>query len=336
MCRGGIMRAIITGGAGFIGSNLISKIVSSNEFNKIIVLDNLSTGNLLNLKEYKDDIDFMQIDISVSGEWQNIIQPNDVIFHLAALADIIPSVKYPEKYFSANVTGTFNLLEACREKQIRKLIYSASSSCYGIPDEYPTSELAPIKPQYPYALTKRLGEELVIHYAKVYKIPANSLRFFNVYGPNSRTTGTYGAMFGVFMAQLHANKPMTVVGDGTQTRDFTHVNDVCDAIIAAKNIGTDGEIYNIGSSKTVSVNYITQLLGGEVVHIPKRPGEPDCTFADISKFTMQTGWRPKISIESGIKDLIKRKSYWENAPVWDPSSIEKATEDWFKYLNIDN
>ena len=150
----------------------------------------------------------------------------DWVFHLAGLVDIVPSIEMPEQYFSANVTGTFNVLECAKANGIKRVIYAASSSSYGIPDVYPTDESSPIKPQYPYALTKYMGEELVLHWSQVYGLPAISLRLFNVYGTRSRTSGTYGAVFGVFLAQKLAGKPLTIVGDGSQTRDFTYVTEI--------------------------------------------------------------------------------------------------------------
>ena len=229
----------------------------------------------------------------------------DRVFHLAALADIVPSIENPDKYYQSNVNGTFNVLEACRKHNVKKIVYSASSSCYGIPDEFPTKETAEIRTQYPYALTKYLGEQLVMHWCQVYNLPAVSLRFFNVYGPRSRTSGTYGAVFGVFLAQKLAGKPFTVVGDGTQTRDFTFVKDVVDAIIAAAKSDVSGEIINIGSDNTYSVNHLVGLLDGEVVHIPKRPREPDCTWADISKAKKLLNWQPKVSLEEGVGILLE-------------------------------
>ena len=254
------------------------------------------------------------------------------VFHLAALADIVPSIQQPVEYFQANVDGTFNVIEAARQAGVRRFIYAASSSCYGIPDVYPTPEDAPKSPQYPYAATKMIGEELVMHWAQVYGLPALSLRMFNVYGPRSRTSGTYGAVFGVFLAQKLAGKPFTVVGDGTQTRDFTFVTDVVRAFIMAAQSNIAGEILNIGSGNTYSVNRLVELLGGEVTYIPKRPGEPDCTFADIGKIARLLGWRPQISLEEGISDLKRNIDYWREAPVWTPESIGDATQDWFKYL----
>ena len=249
------------------------------------------------------------------------------------MADIVPSIQQPEAYFRANVDGTFNVLQAAKATEVKRFIYIASSSCYGIPDKYTTPENAEIRPQYPYALAKRMGEELVMHWAQVYNFPALSLRFFNVYGPRSRTSGTYGAVFGVFLGQKLAGKPYTVVGDGKQTRDFTYVTDIAQAIIVSAKSDRVGQIYNVGSGATVSVNRLVELLGGDKVHIPKRPGEPDSTFADISKIRSELGWEPQVSIEEGIAEIQKNIDYWRDAPVWTPDSIAEATEDWFRYLS---
>jgi UDP-glucose 4-epimerase len=324
------MKVIVTGGAGFIGSHLVDLLIS-NRFD-IIVLDNFSTGRRANLDHVKDKIELVECDLSIKGEWVKYFKDVDWVFHLAALADIVPSIQKPEAYFNANVNGTFNVIQACKHANIKRVVYAASSSCYGIPDNFPTSETSAIKPQYPYALTKRIGEELVMHWAQVYKLPAISCRFFNVYGTRSRTSGTYGAVFGVFLAQKLANKPMTIVGDGNQTRDFTYVTDVANALLSAAKSNITEEIYNIGSGNTVSINKLVELLGGEKTYIPKRPGEPDCTYADISKIKSELNWSPKISIEDGVKLVLENIEYWRSAPVWTPETIANETEDWFKYL----
>ena len=222
--------------------------------------------------------------------------------------------------------------ECAKDAGIKKLVYAASSSCYGIPDEYPTKESAEIRPQYPYALTKRLGEETVLHWGQVYGLPVVTLRLFNVYGTRSRTSGTYGAVFGVFLAQKLAGKPFTVVGDGNQTRDFTYVTDIADAFYTAAMSDVVQDTFNVGSGGTYSVNRLCELLGGEITHIPKRPGEPDCTFADTSKIEDKLGWKAKITFEEGVQKVLDNIDYWKEAPVWTPNSIEAATEDWFKYL----
>lgn len=328
------MKVIITGGAGFIGSHVAEQCVQAGY--EVVVLDNLSTGRLENLEKFAEGIRFVECDLSEHGGWEKEFLDANWVIHLAALADIVPSIQRPEDYFRSNVTGTFNVLEAARKCQIDKLIYSASSSCYGIASNYPTPESADIKAEYPYALTKRLGEELVMHWNLVYGLPSISLRFFNVYGTRSRTSGTYGAMFGVFLAQKLAKKPFTVVGDGEQTRDFTYVTDVADAVTSACKSSRVGEIYNVGSGRSVSVIEITGMLGGDVVHIPKRPGEPDCTFADISKISAELGWAPKIPIEDGVKEVLRNIDYWREAKVWTPETIADATKDWFSQLSIKN
>ena len=323
-------RVLVTGGAGFIGSHLVDKLLEQGY--DVTVLDNFGTGRPQNLAHVADKIELIECDISKSGKWQNFFKSIDWVFHLAALADIVPSLEKPDDYYHSNVNATFNVLEACKKHNVKKFVYSASSSCYGIPDEYPTKETAEIRPQYPYALTKYLGEQLIMHWCQVYQLPAVSLRFFNVYGPRSRTSGTYGAVFGVFLAQKLAGKPFTIVGDGTQTRDFTFVSDVVEAIMRAAESDISGEIINIGSGNTYSVNRLVELLGGDVVHIPKRPGEPDCTWADITKAKKLLNWRPKVSLEEGVGILLDNIDYWREAPVWDKESIAVATEKWFKYL----
>ena len=326
--------AVVTGGAGFIGSHLVDALLAENI--KVRIIDNYSTGRPENLTHVSGKVDVVEADIASGGSWQKSIQDADWVFHLGALADIVPSIQRPEEYFQANVNGTFNVLEAAKHAEVKRFVYAASSSCYGIPDVYPTSELAEIRPQYPYALTKRLGEELVMHWAQVYQLPAVALRLFNVYGTRSRTSGTYGAVFGVFLAQKLANKPFTVVGDGTQTRDFTYVTDVANAFLTAAQSSRCGEIYNVGSGQTISVNRLAELLAGEVTYIPKRPGEPDCTFADIVKICRELNWQPKVSIEKGVEKVLANIDYWKSAPVWTPTTIATATQDWFKYLGNDD
>ena len=325
------MKHIITGGAGFIGSHLVEELIKKRQ--RVIVLDNLSTGRIDNIKPFLKKIKFIRCDIAKKGKWINEFKGECYIYHLAALADIVPSMQNPEKYYNSNVTGTLNILEACRKAKVKKFLYSASSSCYGIPKTYPTKENEKINPMYPYALTKKLGEDLIVHWSKVYKIPFVSLRLFNVYGTRSRTSGTYGAMFGVFLAQKIANKPFTVVGSGNQTRDFTYVSDITSAFLKASRSKIKNEIFNVGSGQTVSVNKIINILGGEKVFIKKRPGEPDCTFANINKIKKKLKWSPKIKIEEGMKLLIKDIDYWKKAPVWTPKTINKATSLWFKYLS---
>ena len=326
------MVSLVTGGCGFIGSHIVDRLLA--EGSEVRVIDNCTTGRLSNLDHQKgnSNLTVYQLDIRDKAGIGHVFQGADYVFHMAALADIVPSIQQPWEYYSSNVLGTYNVVECARENGVKKLVYAASSSCYGIPDEYPTKETAEIRPQYPYALTKRLGEETVLHWGQVYGLPVITLRLFNVYGTRSRTSGTYGAVFGVFLAQKLAGKPFTVVGTGEQTRDFTYVTDVADAFYTASQSDIVNETFNVGSGGTYSVNRLCGLLGGDVVHIPKRPGEPDCTFADTTKIENALGWKAKVTFEDGVQKILENIDYWREAPVWTPDTIGTATEDWFKYL----
>ena len=324
------MKIIITGGAGFIGSHLAEFLIKKKH--NIVIIDNLSTGRKENINKFLKNIKFVRADISKKGNWEKNFKGAKIIFHLAALADIVPSIQNPSKYFDANVLGTQNVMLASLKYKIKKVIYSASSSCYGIPKKFPTDEKSNINLQYPYALTKRLGEEILIHYGKIYNIKTTSLRLFNVYGTKSRTSGTYGAMFGVFLAQKLKNKPLTIVGDGSQKRDFTYISDVVNAFYKCMNYKGNINIFNIGTGKPISVNKIAKILKSKKIYIPKRPGEPDQTNSNSKKANKFLKWKPVVSIEKGISLVLKNINYWKNAPVWTPNKIKIATADWFKYL----
>jgi UDP-glucose 4-epimerase len=324
------MKIILTGGAGFIGSHLAEFLIDKGH--KIVVIDNLSTGRLSNIKKFKNKIIFVRADISKLGKWTGYFKKAKIVFHLAALADIVPSIQNPKKYFDSNVVGTENVVSTCIKYKVQKIIYSASSSCYGIPKNYPTPETETIKPQYPYALTKNLGEQILMHYAKVYGIQVISLRLFNVYGTRSRTSGTYGAMFGVFLAQKLRNKPLTVVGDGKQKRDFTYISDVIEAFYKTIKIKKNFQVFNLGTGKPTSVNQIVRLLDCKSINLPKRPGEPEITSANINKIKKELHWKPKVTIKQGVKSILNEINYWNRAPVWTPNKIKIATKDWFKYL----
>ena len=327
---------LVTVGAGFIGSHLVDRLLAQGR--SVRVIDNFVVGRRANLKQHSGNSRLIVIDgdVTDAAALQEATLGVERVFHLAARADIVPSIQEPEAYFRSNVDGTFCVLEAARRHDVRRLVYVASSSCYGIPEHYPTAETEPADARYPYALTKYLGEQLVLHWAKVYRLPAVSVRFFNVYGPRARTSGTYGAVFGVFLAQILAGEPLTIVGDGEQTRDFTFVSDVVDALIAVAESDKIGEIYNVGSGRPVSVNELVRLLGSPpTVRIPKRPGEPDCTWADISKIKRDLDWQPKVCFADGVKVMRENIDYWRDAPVWTVSRIAEATSDWFRFLDND-
>ena len=323
---------IVTGGSGFIGSHLVERLLADGH--TVRVLDNFSTGRLDNLSRVRNNtcLTIHEVDVADSEAIQELFAGVDWVFHLAALADIVPSIEHPLHYHRTNVDGTVAVVEAARKSGVSRFVYVASSSCYGIPDSYPTAETDIIKPEYPYALTKYLGEQIVLHWYKVYGLPAISLRLFNVYGPRSRTSGTYGAVFGIFLAQKLAGNPFTVVGDGNQTRDFTFVTDVVDALMCAAQSQQVGEVFNVGSGTSHSVNELVELLQGEVVYIPKRPSEPDVTLADTTKIRSQLQWNPTVSFEQGVQIMLDNIDYWRNAPVWDAKSIAQATKEWFSHL----
>jgi len=329
------LHAVVTGGCGFIGSHVTERLLA--ERFRVTAIDNLSTGRIENLAGVAAHpaLSVHDADIRDAAAIAPLFDGADYVFHIAALADIVPSIQQPDAYFTTNVDGTYNVVQAARNAGAKRLVYAASSSCYGIPDTFPTPENAEMRPQYPYALSKMLGEQIVMHWNLVYGVPSVSLRFFNVYGPRARTTGTYGAVFGVFLAQRLAGKPYTVVGDGEQTRDFTYVTDVADAVVRAAQSDLRGEIMNVGSGGTYSINSLVAQLGGEITYVPKRPGEPDCTFADVTKISRELGWAATVPFETGVTRMLEHINDWSGAPVWDPASIEEATRDWFRLLQKD-
>lgn len=325
--------AIVTGGAGFIGSHTVDLLV--DEGYVVRVIDNMSGGRESNLSQHSSNPDVVVVrrDIRALAPNDSVFKDASILIHYAGIGDIVPSIDKPIDYMSTNVLGTVHALEGARHAQIKRFVYAASSSCYGLADESPTTENAGIAPQYPYALSKFQGEQAVFHWRKVYKLPVNSIRIFNAYGLRSRTTGAYGAVFGVFLKQKLAGKPLTVVGDGTQTRDFVYVTDVARAFYLAATHSVEGEVFNLGSNNPQSVNRLVELLGpSEVVRLPKRPGEPDCTWADTTKISKTLGWKPLVSFEEGVSKMVARIQDWKDAPLWDPLSINEATKGWFEHL----
>ena len=297
-------RSVVTGGAGFIGSNLVDHLVRIDH--KVIVLDNFVSGKKANLAHHKKkDVKIIMVDISKSKNLDKYFKKVDYVFHLAGLAEIIPSIKNPKKYFNTNVLGTLKVVEAAKRVGVKKLIYAASSSCYGSPKNLPTSEKEKIDIKHPYGLTKFLGEQLVLKYATNFNMPNISFRFFNVYGPRLNMSGQYSAVFGNFLKQKKNNKPLTIVGDGKQTRDFIHVDDLTNAFIKVAKSRLVNKIYNLGSGKEISINKIANLFGGKKTFIPKRPREPKRSLANISKIKKDINWKPTITIQEGIKRLLK-------------------------------
>ena len=321
--------ALVTGGAGFIGSHMVDFLLSKNYI--VRVIDNLSGGRIQNLKKHKNLI-FIKKDILDIKKNDKSFKNVKFVFHFAGSGDIVPSIENPTHYTSTNILGTAKVLEASSYAKVKKFIYAASSSCYGLA-QTPTDENHPISTLYPYALTKYLGEQTALHWCKVYKLPVISIRIFNAYGPRVRTTGLYGAVFGVFLKQKLKNKALTIVGSGNQKRDFLYITDVTKAFYAAAVSRKVGEIYNLGASKPQTVNQLAKIISDKITYIPKRPGEPFCTWANINKIKSHLKWKPRVNFEEGVKEMIKNIDHWKKAPLWNKKSIKKATKDWFKYLS---
>ena len=323
--------AVVTGGAGFIGSHMVDHLLDRGY--RVRVIDNLRGGRLTNLAQHRGnpDLAFEETDIRKLQPDNALFAGATYVFHFAGIGDIVPSIEQPIEYMDTNVQGTVRVLECARHAAVRKFVYAASSSCYGIA-AVPTTEEHPVAPQYPYAMSKYQGEQAVFHWHRVYRLPVNAIRIFNAYGTRVRTTGAYGAVFGVFFKQKLAGKPFTVVGDGTQKRDFLYVTDVAAAFLLAAETNKSGEIWNLGAGNPQSVNRLVELIGGKVVYIPKRPGEPDVTWADISKIKRDLGWQPRIGFGEGVAAMMLEIENWRDAPLWDPDSIKQATRTWFEAL----
>ena len=311
--------ALVTGGAGFIGSHLVDRLLADGH--RVTVIDDFSNGTRSNLDEAARQ---GRLNVEEANVWDfDEIAPHfegvDWVFHLAARADIVPSIVDPMVYHRSNVDGTLSVLEAARGASVKRFLYIASSTCYGLPDSYPTPETAPARPMFPYALTKYVAEQYVLHWHRTYGLPVVSIRLFNVFGTRHRTTGTYGAVFGVFLAQKLAGEPYTVVGDGTQTRDFTYVSDTCQGLIATMCSDIpNGEAVNIGSGQVYSVQDLVATVAGimdkpnyRIEIDPARLRKLDINVfeCDYGKLHQATGWRPTIEMRDGLRMTID----WFNA-----------------------
>lgn len=323
--------AVITGGAGFIGSHMVDLLLKKNFI--VNVFDNLTGGRINNIKKHlkNKNFNFENIDICKLKPNHRFFFKCDYIFHFAGIGDIVPSIEQPTKYIETNVLGTVKVLEAAKKVRVKKFVYAASSSCYGLA-KTPTTESHGINPLYPYAVSKYQGEMLCFHWHNLYKLPVNSIRIFNAYGPRVRTTGAYGAVFGVFFKQKLENKPFTIVGDGNQKRDFTFVTDVVDAFYKSAISKVSGQVFNLGTGEPKSINNLVKILGGKKIYIPKRPGEPNITCANPKKIKKILNWKPKVKFENGVSIMLKDINNWKSAPLWNQLSIKKATKSWFSYM----
>ena len=323
--------SVITGGAGFIGSYVAELLIEKNH--KVYIIDDLSGGKLKNLNNIinNKNLFFIKKKIETLKNNDFKISKADYIFHFAGKGDIVPSIDSPEKYINTNVNGTVNILQLARYFKVKKFIYAASSSCYGL-TKYRTNEKYPINCKHPYALSKYLGEQAVVHWSNVFKIPFISIRIFNAFGVRQKTSGNYGSVIGVFFKQKLMGKPLTIVGSGRQKRDYLYVTDVANAFYLAAISKQKNQIFNLGSDNPISINYLAKKISNSYIKIPNRPGEPKITWANTSKIKKFFNWQPSISFDQGIQIMIERIDEWRDAPLWNKKSIKDATKNWYKHL----
>ncbi len=293
-------KVVVTGGAGFIGSHLVDALIE--EGYDVHVIDNLVNGKKENVNAKAK---FHKKDITDLKALQSVFKKADYVFHLAALPRVQFSIKYPIESHNANVNGTLNVLIAAHKAQVKKVIYSASSSAYGDQKTMPLVETMLPMPKSPYGLQKQIGESYCRVWSEVYGLPTVCLRYFNVYGPRNSADGAYALVISKFIEQMRKNKALTITGTGKQTRDFTHVRDIVAAnILAMKSAKVGkGEVVNIGAGNNVSINEIARMIGGTIEYIPARL-EPQNTLANNSLARKLLGWKPQVSIEKGIKELL--------------------------------
>ena len=298
------MRCLVTGGAGFIGSNLIERLVKDGH--DVVSIDNYSSGKRSN---EQDGCTYISADVQEMEFWGGRLEKMDkipeVVFHLAAKARVQPSIENPIEFHNANVNGTLALLNMCRIYGVKRFVFSSSSSVYGDAEQVPTTEECKLNPMSPYALHKLIGEQYCKLYSELYDIETVCLRYFNVYGERQPTEGAYCLVMGVFAQQLLNRQAMTINGDGEQRRDFTYVGDVVDANIKAGFNVTipifkcEGDVFNIGNGDNRSVNQIADLLGGDRGNV-NPVIEPKETLADNSKAYRVLGWKPTSTLEDWI------------------------------------
>jgi len=308
------VKALVTGGAGFIGSNLVDRLIADGH--EVTVIDNESADSNEQFywnpqaRNYKYDVrDYVMV--------RRLYEGQDAVFHLAADARIQPSIEDPLKAVENNVIGTATALECARVCGVKRFIYSSTSAAYGLKNTPPMVESMSTDCLNPYSVSKVAGEELCKMYARLYGMETVTFRYFNVYGERQPLRGQYAPVIGIFLRQRAAGEPMTIVGDGTQRRDFTYVGDVVDANIKAATLTAPqwivennimhrvwewGQVYNIGTGRNYSINEIAELMGGETANIPPRPAESKLSLANASKAQNEIGWTPKVRLEDWITE----------------------------------
>lgn len=329
-----MIKVFITGVAGQLGSQLAEDCLKKGWL--VVGFDNLSTGSTDNLNLFT----IKHSDFTLVTNHNNIpFLKYDYVFHCAALANIVDSIKEPFNYYINNVSLTMNFLEFFRAIGCKKFIYCASSSCYGDSPPLPTDENAPIDCKYPYALSKYMGEELVLHYGEIYNMPVISFRIFNIYSPYIKSGKGYGSVIKTFARSyleiFKDKKPLIMIGSGMQNRDFLHVKDCSRALIMGAESDIKNEVFNLGANEPHSINYLIKLMFGDDyprTSMEPRPGEPNTTWADTEKIQEALGWKPEISFEQGIAEVIENIENYRGFPYFDEVGYKKVHEEWNKYI----
>jgi UDP-glucose 4-epimerase len=299
-------KVLVTGGAGFIGSNLVKNLV--NEGNEVIVLDNFMSGFRTNLDLFTS-VRIVEGDVRDAELVNEVMKGIEVVFHLAASVGNKRSIDFPLDDAQINVIGTLNVLEAARKAGVRKIVTSSSAGVFGELKTMPIKEDHPIEPDTPYGCTKLCEEKLCLSYAKLYDIEAVCLRYFNVYGPNQRFDA-YGNVIPIFVYKMLHCEPITIYGDGEQTRDFVHVDDIVQANIKAANSKGVNGAFNIASGKRITINNLVKLItknykdSVNVEYTNVRPGDVLHSLADISLAQKQIGYKPTVDIEQAINEYV--------------------------------
>jgi nucleoside-diphosphate-sugar epimerase len=291
---------LVTGGAGFIGSHMAEFLLALGH--QVRVLDNLSQGR----REWVPEAaEFLEGEIAVAAVCRRAVEGVDGVFHMAAMSKVAPSIERIEFCTEQNVLGTQNLLVACRQAKIRKLVYSGSSTCYGLQAPPHHEDLLP-HCLNPYALSKYVGEQYCGLFTRLYGLPTVSLRYFNVYGPRQPREGAYALVMGIFLDQFKKGEPLTIHGDGSQRRDFVHVRDVVRANWQAYQSAVQDTVLNVGTGTNISIKELADMISKNQIFQPRRRGDADVTLADISRIKALTGWQPQVRFADGLAELMEQ------------------------------
>ena len=294
-------KCLVTGGAGFIGSNLVDELIKRG--NEVIIIDNLSNGKKENINPRAE---FNKLDVRNLEEIKPLFNKVDYVFHLAALTNIQFSIENPSESHDVNLNGTVNVLLAARDAGVKKVVYSASSSAYGLQDKLPWQENMMPKVLSPYSVQKYVGELYCRSFSLVYNLPTVCLRYFNIYGKRQNLDGAYAPVMGIFVKQRLTGQPMVIFGDGEQSRDFTNVKDAVRANILAAESGkvAKGEVINIGRGKEYSVNELAKMIGGPIINKPPRL-EVKASLADNTLAKELLGWEPTVNLPEWLEEYKK-------------------------------